>query len=94
MTSFKIGPCLKGGLHLCSFELIPSRELPSISLSHHKRGFEQSPEEIFPKIKKNEKINNWFHYRKYGGDLKSGLVWIFNGQKEVGLQMVWISNGM
>ena len=30
----------------------------------------------------------------YSGDLKSGLVWIWNGQKEVGLQMVWISNGI
>ena len=29
---------------------------------------------------------------KYLGDLKSGLDWILNGQKEVGLQMVWISN--
>ena len=27
-------------------------------------------------------------------DLKSGLVWILNGQKEVGLQMVWILNGI
>ena len=30
----------------------------------------------------------------YSGDLKSGLVWILNGQKEVGLQMVQISNGI
>ena len=29
---------------------------------------------------------------EHNGDLKSGLVWISNGQKEVGLQMVWISN--
>ena len=29
---------------------------------------------------------------KYCGDLKSELDWIFNGQKEVGLQMVWILN--
>ena len=29
----------------------------------------------------------------YNGDLKSGLVWIFNGQKEVGLKIVWILNG-
>ena len=27
------------------------------------------------------------------GDLKSGLVWILNGQKEVGLQNVYILNG-
>ena len=31
---------------------------------------------------------------KYSGDLKSGLVWILNGRKEVGLQMVRISNGI
>ena len=31
---------------------------------------------------------------KYSGDLKYGLVWILNGWKEVGLQMVWISNGI
>ena len=30
----------------------------------------------------------------YSGDLKSGLVWISNGQKEVELQMVWILNGI
>ena len=30
----------------------------------------------------------------YNGDLKSGLVWIVNHQKEVGSQMVWISNGI
>ena len=30
----------------------------------------------------------------YSGDLKSRLVWILNGQKEVGLQMVRISNGI
>ena len=30
---------------------------------------------------------------EYSGDLKLGLVWIFNVQKEVGLQMVWISMG-
>ena len=29
----------------------------------------------------------------FSGDLKSGLVWISNGWKEVGLQMIWISNG-
>ena len=28
------------------------------------------------------------------GDLKSQLVWILNGQKEVGVQMVPISNGI
>ena len=28
------------------------------------------------------------------GDLKSGLVWIFNGPKEVGMQMVQILNGI
>ena len=30
----------------------------------------------------------------YSGDLKSDLVWISNGPKQVGLQMVWISNGI
>ena len=30
----------------------------------------------------------------YSGDLKSDLVWILNGSKQVGLQMVWISNGI
>ena len=30
----------------------------------------------------------------YSGDLKSDLVWTLNGPKEVGLQMVWISNGI
>ena len=30
----------------------------------------------------------------YSGDLKSDLVWILNGPKQVGLQMVWISNGI
>ena len=31
---------------------------------------------------------------RYSGDLKSDLVWISNGPKQVGLQMVWISNGI
>ena len=31
---------------------------------------------------------------KYSEDLKFRLVWILNGQKEVGLQIVWISNGI
>ena len=31
---------------------------------------------------------------KYGGDLKSRQVWILKGGIEVGLQMVWISNGI
>ena len=30
---------------------------------------------------------------KYNRDLKSELVWILNGQKKVGLQMVGILNG-
>ena len=30
----------------------------------------------------------------YNGDLKSGLVWIFYGQKEIALQKVWILNGI
>ena len=29
----------------------------------------------------------------YSGDLNSRLVWISNGQNEVGLQMVWFANG-
>ena len=29
----------------------------------------------------------------YNGDLKSKLVWISNGQKVAGLQMVWICMG-
>ena len=31
---------------------------------------------------------------KYSGDLNSRLVWILKGQKEVGFQMVQISNGI
>ena len=31
---------------------------------------------------------------EYSGDLISGLVWILNGRKEVGLQMVWIPKGI
>ena len=31
---------------------------------------------------------------QYSWDLKSWLVWISNGQKEVGLQRVWILNGI
>ena len=31
---------------------------------------------------------------EYSGDLKSDLVWISNGPKQVGLQMVWILNGI
>ena len=31
--------------------------------------------------------------KKYCGDLKSGLVWISNGPKKVGLQMVRILKG-
>ena len=31
---------------------------------------------------------------EYSGDLKSGLVWILNVQKEVGFQMVRILNGI
>ena len=30
----------------------------------------------------------------YIGDLKSNLVWISNGPKEVGLEMIWILNGI
>ena len=30
----------------------------------------------------------------YSGDLKSGLVWITNGQREVELQMDWILNAI
>ena len=30
----------------------------------------------------------------YSGDLKSRLVWILNGQEEIGLQMVQILNGI
>ena len=30
----------------------------------------------------------------YSGDLKSHLIWIANGSKEVGLQIVWILNGI
>ena len=30
----------------------------------------------------------------FSGGLQSGLVWIWNGQKDVGLQIVWISNGI
>ena len=30
----------------------------------------------------------------YSGDLKSGLVWITDGQKEVELQMDWILNAI
>ena len=30
----------------------------------------------------------------YSGDLKSGQVQILNGQKEVGLHVVWISYGI
>ena len=30
----------------------------------------------------------------YKIDLKSGLVWILSGQKEVGLQIVWILSGI
>ena len=36
----------------------------------------------------NENVQN----NLYSGDLKSWLVWILNGRKEVGLQMVQISN--
>ena len=36
--------------------------------------------------------NKFFHM--YSGDLKSGLVWITNGQKEVELQMDWILNAI
>ena len=35
-----------------------------------------------------------FSINGYSGDLESGLVWILNGQKEVGLEMIWISNGI
>ena len=31
---------------------------------------------------------------KYSGDLKSDLIWILNGPKEVEFQMVWIWNGI
>ena len=31
---------------------------------------------------------------EYSGDLNSELVWILNSPKEVGLQMVWITNGI
>ena len=31
---------------------------------------------------------------EYSGDLNSRLVWILNGSKEVGLQMIQISNGI
>ena len=31
---------------------------------------------------------------EFSRDMKSGRIQILNGQKEVGLQMVWISNGI
>ena len=31
---------------------------------------------------------------RYSGDMKFGHLWIWNRQKEVGLQMVHISNGI
>ena len=31
---------------------------------------------------------------KYSGDLKSGLLYILTSQKDVGLRMVWILNGI
>ena len=34
------------------------------------------------------------NHREYRGDLKSGLVWILNGPKEAGLQIILISNGI
>ena len=40
-----------------------------------------------------DKSENWI-VTVYSGDLKCELVCILNGQKEVGLQMVWISNGI
>ena len=33
-------------------------------------------------------------YMDYSGDMKSELVWISKGQKEVGLQIVRILNGI
>ena len=35
-----------------------------------------------------------FEFMKYSGDLKSGLVRILNSQKEDGLQMLQILNGI
>ena len=40
------------------------------------------------------RICNPCNITDYSGDLKSELVGILNGQKEVGLQIVWISNGI
>ena len=42
----------------------------------------------------NDYLTSNTFYRTTSGDLKSGLAWISNGQKEVGLQMVWIPNGI
>ena len=41
-------------------------------------------------------VSTWLELsiEKYSGDLKSNLVWISNGPKQVGFQMVWISNGI
>ena len=36
----------------------------------------------------------FYNFTQYSGDLKSNLVYISNGPKQVGLQMVWISNGI
>ena len=51
-------------------------------------------QEVFPSWteKKKKKLGLLLKQKEYSGDLKSGQVWILNGQKKVGLQMVWILN--
>ena len=41
-----------------------------------------------------KKVSGQIRLTKNSGDLKSGLLVLINGQKEVGLQMVQISNGI
>ena len=47
-----------------------------------------------PRITRKVAKYDKFKHREYSVDLKSGLVWILNGPKEAGLQIILIPNGI
>ena len=57
---------------------------------------EQEAPAVVRLLKQSQRFENTVKIRiqDYIGDLKSDLVWISNGPKEIGLQMFWILNGI
>ena len=73
-------------------------EIPLVIKMHWmKKSFEGQNQKSYEDYKIGTRcsfILRYSHHNQYSGDLKSGLFWISNGRKEVGLQMVWLSIGI